>query len=90
MTIEQALTQIKKELGAAGIKQAVKIDLAVQMHLGMKDEVTVECVHSKSRRSEHVHRLTVQVEPKSKKVKVNPSPMSPPPLDKPSSRQLKK
>lgn len=66
MTLESLLKSVSEELEKNGVKQSVAVDIAFTVNQKSSSEVELECVDSRSRRSEHVHRMTVNV-PTAKK-----------------------
>ena len=78
MNINDALEKIKEELASAGVNSPVSVELSVVLHTDSKGEIEMECVHSRSRRSEHVHKLQFEVvAPKLKKKRKSEPPALP-------------
>ena len=61
MTIKEALEELQNELAEAGVSGRVEVEVPVIYHQSSSG-VEVECVHSRSRRSEHVHKVTIPLE----------------------------
>jgi len=96
MKLEQAVEAIKLELGRAGVKTSVEVELSVILHQDSNGGVEIECAHARSRRSEHTHKISFQLTGKKKKtVKAEeesedakkPTKITPP--DLPSKRQIR-
>jgi len=89
MKFDELINALKKEIKSSGVPvDSVSLSLGFSMVKGAGDEVTVDFVDSKSRRTEHVHRMNVTVPIKrskkmapdepEKKVKIKRG--TPPPL----------
>ena len=63
MEIKDAIEKIQEELVEAGVSTPVSVELSLVLHEDPKLGVSVECLHSRSRRADHVHKVQFEVAP---------------------------
>lgn len=66
MTLESLLQSIREELEKNGIQDSVAVNVAFTVNQKSSGELELDCLDSRSRRSEHVHRMKVNVRTSSK------------------------
>lgn len=76
MTLESLLKSVSEELEKNGITESIAVNVAFTVNKKTSGEVELECVDGRSRRSEHVHRMKVNVH--APKKSAEPAPDSKP------------
>ena len=86
MRLEKATQSIKESLKEAGIKEAVEVELSVVFHEKSGGEIEVECLHSRSRRADQVHKLSFTIPATQASPERPKRAKTPPPLPVEASR----